>query len=53
MATGIINAEKFRDDLNRLFNVLVFMMGDQRSETLKVQVDISFKYLYMLTCTKY
>ncbi|CAB3976622.1 dedicator of cytokinesis 1 isoform X2 [Paramuricea clavata] len=37
MATGIINAEKFRDDLNKLFNVLVFMMGDQRSETLKVQ----------------
>ncbi|XP_028391608.1 dedicator of cytokinesis protein 1-like [Dendronephthya gigantea] len=31
------NPEKFRDDLNRLFRVLVAMMMDTKNETLKIQ----------------
>ena len=33
--------EKFCADLNTLYKVLILMMADQRSETLKVQVGSS------------
>ena len=32
------NPEKFRSDLDRLFQSFVIMMQDQQRETLKVQV---------------
>jgi hypothetical protein len=40
------NAEKFGDDLNRLFKVLVLLMSDQRNETLKIQVRYVKEFLF-------